>query len=293
MQFVNKKVITTILIAILLGTFAAIQISSTVNAKVEQIGAPQLTSWPTAPPSGVTPSVTIATTAFISVSPNPIGQGQSVLINLWLEPPVAYQRYFSGYTVTVTKPDNTTETIGPVNSYQGDATAWVQYSVDQIGTYKFKFNFAGNYFQAGWYYNGKYYATQADLPAGVTTGGMGFGGAASFQSAWYQGSTSPEVILTVQQEPVISWPAAQTTNRLLDTPNTHRKPRMVGHRRTIPIQRSRWRRRWPANTNTYASNYKFTPIRPSTKHCTHRMDETRRTSRYSRRTIRVPLSWTR
>src|SRR5664279_5464238 len=109
MQLANKKVITTILIAILLGTFAAIQIASTVNAKVEQIGAPQLAAWPTAPPSGVTPNVTIATTAFMSLSPNPIGQGQSVLINLWLEPPVAYQRYFSGYTVTITKPNNTTE----------------------------------------------------------------------------------------------------------------------------------------------------------------------------------------
>jgi hypothetical protein len=266
MQALRTKILTTVLMAILLVSCAAIFLP--VNAKVEEIGAPQLTSWPTAPPSGVTPNVTIATTAFISVSPTPIGVGQDVLINLWLEPPIAYQRYFSGYTVTVTKPDSTTETIGPLNSYQGDATAWVQYSVDQIGTYKFKFAFAGNYLQAGWYYNGRYYATQADLPAGVSTGGMGFGGAANFQSAWYQGSVSPEVSLTVQQEPVMSWPAAQLPTGYWTRP--------------IPIENREWwviggqfpyngiggGEGWPANTNTYASNYKFTPYvqAPNTAH---------------------------
>jgi hypothetical protein len=267
MRTKRTKILTTALLAVLIISIAAVQFTTT-NAAVEQIGAPQLTAWPTAPPSGVTPNVTIPTTAFISVSPNPIGQGQSVLINLWLEPPIAYQRFFSGYTITVTKPDNNTETIGPLNSYQGDATAWVQYSVDQLGIYKFKFTFAGNYLQAGWYYNGKYYATQADLPAGVSTGGMGFGGAASFQSAWYQGSTSPEVSLTVQQELVYSWPAAQLPTDYWTRP--------------IPIENREWwvigghfpytgvggGEGWPANTNAYASNYKFTPYveGPKTSH---------------------------
>ena len=204
MKSKNNKTIATILLATLIISIASISLPA--NSKVEQIGAPQLTPWPTAPPQGVTPNVTVTTTAFISVSPNPIGQGQTVLINIWLEPPIQYNRFYSGYTITITKPDNSTETIGPLNSYQGDSTAWVQYSVDQVGTYKFKFNFPGNYFKAGWYYNGVYYATTADLPPGVNTGGMGFGGPINLQSAWYQGSTSPEVSLTVQQEPVYPWP---------------------------------------------------------------------------------------
>ena len=266
MQSTKNKILAIMSLVIMLVSIACVSFSA--NAKVEEIGAPQLTAWSPAPPSGVTPNVTIATTAFMSVSPNPIGLGQSVLINLWLEPPIAYQRYFSGYTVTITKPNNTTETIGPVNSYQGDATAWVQYSVDQVGTYKFKFNFAGNYFQAGWYYNGKYYATQADLPSGVSAGGMGFGGAASLESAWYQASVSPEMSLTVQQEPVMSWPAAQIPTGYWTRP--------------IPIEDREWwtiggqypfngvggGEEWAANTNAYASNYKYTPYvqAPETAH---------------------------
>jgi len=266
MQSLKNKVLAIMFLLLLL--ISASSISLSTDAQVEQIGAPQLTPWPAAPPQGTTPSVTIPTTSFISISPNPIGQGQSVLINIWLEPPIAYQRFFSGYTVTVTRPNNTTETIGPINSYQGDATAWIQYSVDQLGIYKFKFNFAGNYLQAGWYYNGRYYATQADLPPGTSTGGMGFGGAASVQSAWYQASTSPEVSLTVQQEPVYSWPAAQLPTDYWTRP--------------IPIENREWwvigghfpftgvggGEDWPANTNAYASNYKYTPYveGPKTSH---------------------------
>jgi hypothetical protein len=257
---IKKTRLKTILsVFLLIALVSSIVISFPVNAEVEQIGAPQLTPWPTSPPTGVTPNVTIATTAFISVSPNPIGQGQTVLINLWLEPPVQYNRFFSGYTITVTKPNNATETIGPINSYQGDSTAWVQYSVDLVGTYKFKFNFPGNYFAAGWYYNGKYYATTADLPPGTSTGGMGFGGPANLESAWYQGSTSPEVSLTVQQDLVLSWPAAPLPTDYWTRP--------------IPIEDREWWTigghypftgvgggdDWPANTNTYASNYKYTP----------------------------------
>ncbi len=270
MQKLNKKTkISIALIAtLLISSLASISLYFPADAKVEQIGAPQLTAWPTSPPEGVTPNTTVTTSAFISISPNPIGVGQNVLINLWLEPPIAYQRYFSGYTVTITKPDNKTETIGPLNSYQGDATAWTLYSVDQQGTYKFKFDFAGNYFQAGWYYNGKWYATQTDLPAGVSTGGMGFGGALSFESAWYKASTSPEVSLTVQQDPVSGWPAAQlpTDYWTRPVPIENREWWVIGGH--YPFTGQGGGDDWPANTNTYASNYKFTPYvqAPNTAH---------------------------
>jgi hypothetical protein len=68
-MFTKTRAVTTVFIFLLLLSTASIFV--TTNAKVEQVGAPQLTPWPTAPPSGVTPSVTIPTTAFISVSPNP------------------------------------------------------------------------------------------------------------------------------------------------------------------------------------------------------------------------------
>lgn len=256
------------IMALLISAFASIALYYPADAKVEQIGAPELGDWPTAPPEGVTPNTTVTTTAFMSISPNPIGIGQSVLINLWLEPPVQYNRYFSGYIITVTKPDNTTETIGPLCSYQGDSTAWTTYSVDQTGTWKFKFDFPGNYFEAGIYYNGKYYATQADLPAGVTTGGMGFGGPANLESAWYKSSTSIEQSLTVQDEPVMSWPAAPlpTDYWTRPVPIENREWWIIGGH--FPFIGQGGGDDWPSNTNTYASNYKFTPYvqAPNTSH---------------------------
>ncbi len=269
MQFSQskRKVTTTILVVLLMASIISIQLSLPANAKVEQVGAPQREAWPTEPPQGVTPSVTIPTTAFISISPNPIGVGQTVLINLWLEPPVAYNRFFSGYTVTITKPDNTTEVVGPINSYQGDSTAWYLYSVDQVGTWKFKFNFPGNYFRAGWYYNGKVYNTREEIGY-TSTGGMGFGGPANLDSALYQGSTSPEAQLTVQEEWVNSWPSAPlpTDYWTRPIPIENREWWLIGGQ--YPFSGVGGGSDWPANTNTYASNYKFTPYvqAPNTAH---------------------------
>ncbi len=113
-------------------------------------GAPELTPWPTSPPEGVTPSVTVECTAFLSFSPEIAGQGQMILVNLWEEPPTHVTRYRSGYTVTFTKPDGSKDVIGPMNSYQGDATAWFNYIVDEVGEWKVQFTAAANFYPAGW-----------------------------------------------------------------------------------------------------------------------------------------------
>jgi hypothetical protein len=267
MKKLKNKTMAIIAIILMLTIVAATPLSSPANAKVETGGAPQLTAWPTTVPQGVTPNTTIATTAFISISPNPIGVNQTVLINLWLEPPVAYNRYFSGYTVTITKPNNTTEVVGPINSYQGDSTSWCQYSVDQIGTWKFKFNFTGNYFQAGYYYNGKVYANLAEVTSNVP-GGMGYGGATYLESAYYQPSTSIEQTLTVQEEQVNSWPAAPlpTDYWTRPIPIENREWWVIGG--NYPYTGEGGGSDWAANTNTFASNYKFTPYvtAPTTAH---------------------------
>ena len=98
---------------------------------------------------------TVPTHAFISVAPNPIGVGQQVYIDMWLIEvhPIAYSNMPSGvyqpsqylwqsYTVLVTKPDGTTQTLGP---YQASpiSTVDIQYAVTQTGTYTFKFSFPG------------------------------------------------------------------------------------------------------------------------------------------------------
>ena len=95
--------------------------------------------------SGVTPSITMDTVAFLSVSPSPIGVGQTALVNMWTTPPVSPSRFQSGYYVDIIRPDGTTETIGPMDSYPADATAWFQFTPQQTGTYQFKFRFTGEY----------------------------------------------------------------------------------------------------------------------------------------------------
>jgi hypothetical protein len=55
---------------------------SPANAQLASTGSPTYTPWQTSVPTGSTPSVTIATEAFMSISPNPIGLGQPFLINM-------------------------------------------------------------------------------------------------------------------------------------------------------------------------------------------------------------------
>jgi hypothetical protein len=252
---------TLTLLILLLASSAFLGVFVSTKAQVVQTGAPQLQPWATTVPAGVTPSVTIATTAFISISPNPIGLSQPVLVNLWLEPPVHYNRFFSGYTVTITKPNGNKVTVGPINSYQGDSTAWFEYIVDQAGTWKLKFDFPGNYFPAGYYYNGRVYASLADI-GNYSTGGMGFGGPANLQSAYYSPSTSIEQTLTVQEELVLSWPAAAlpTDYWVRPVPIENREWWVIGGH--YPFNGQGGGDDWPANTNAFASNYKYTPYVP-------------------------------
>ena len=265
MRNLTKTATLTLLIVLIASsTFLGVFVST----KAQVVGgASQLQPWATAPPQGVTPNTTIATTAFISISPNPIGMGQPVLVNLWLEPPVAYNRFFSGYNVTITKPNGDKDVIGPLNSYQGDSTAWDHYVVDQTGAWKFTFNFPGNYFPAGYYYNGRVYNTLAEIGS-YQTGGMGFGGPTFLQSAYYQPSTSIEQTLTVQEEQVSSWPAAAlpTDYWVRPVPIENREWWLIGGH--YPFTGQGGGTDWPTNTNTFASNYKFTPYvqGPNTAH---------------------------
>jgi hypothetical protein len=70
-----------------------------------------------------TPGINIPTYTFCSVSPNPIGAGQQVNVNFWVNqpPPTASAQYgdrWGNMTVMVTHPDGTTETLGPLHLTQ-------------------------------------------------------------------------------------------------------------------------------------------------------------------------------
>src|SRR5450759_3159204 len=86
-------------------------------------------------PSGISPSITISTVSYLSVSPNPIGVNQPMLINMWTQPPININRqYIGSYQIVITKPDGSQDKI-TLSSYAGDATAWTTYAPDQVGNY--------------------------------------------------------------------------------------------------------------------------------------------------------------
>ena len=162
MQF-SKKLAKTIAVTLVLLMATSIASMSNVTVKAQDSGAhggtPQIPVTGGPLPAGVVPSVTVDSIAHMSFRPNPVGVGQTFLVNIWLQPPIHVERGHTGYTVTITKPDGTKDTVGPLISYQGDTTAWFEYVTDQVGTWKLKFDFAGDYYPAGYYLNGLVYNT--------------------------------------------------------------------------------------------------------------------------------------
>ncbi len=133
-------------------------------------------------------AVPTPTYAFIAANPNPIGVNQPLQVSMWLAdpPPTAAgaggDRWI-GFTVTITKPDGSTETKGP---YTSDAVggAYFTYYPTMTGTYTLKMHY----------------------PGGQTMTGFSF-----FTGAFdntYLASDSNVYSVTVQQEPISNPPQA-------------------------------------------------------------------------------------
>jgi outer membrane protein assembly factor BamB len=173
--------------------FLTIMIASTILVANQPVNAARLSTQPTTGqvPAGVTPNATANVRAFLSFRPNPVGVGQPILINMWTSVAPGAGRMHHDYTLTITKPDGTTE-VQKFDTYPNDGTAWTEYIVDQVGTWKFKFDFIGTYFPAGNYLDG-YLVNDT---TGITT---------YADSCWYPPASTPEQLLTVQQDMVASW----------------------------------------------------------------------------------------
>ena len=122
--------------------------------------------------------------AFVGARPNPVGVGQSVLIHFGIT--AATQNAtesFKGLTVTITKPDNTTETLGPfsTDSTGGSGT---QYTPTMVGNYILQ-----THFPAQWYNF-----------SGVSL----FGPVVS--NTYYSASDSDKLTLVVQEEAIPAYP---------------------------------------------------------------------------------------
>jgi len=84
---------------------------------------------------------TRVTYAFIGATPNPVGIGQQTLIHVGITHQLASVQYgWIGLTVTVTKPDNTSETLTAAKTDSTGGTGIV-YTPTMVGTYYLQTNF--------------------------------------------------------------------------------------------------------------------------------------------------------
>lgn len=132
-------------------------------------------------------SAIIASNTYLVVSPDPIGIGQNVNIMFWLDntPPQIYTNYYYGwnFTLSITKPDGTTQNQGPFES-DPVGGCFITYTPTLTGVYKFQATFI----------EATINITSGSMPRGVYT---------------WQTSKSRTVELTVQQEQIQAWPETQ------------------------------------------------------------------------------------
>jgi outer membrane protein assembly factor BamB len=127
MKFLQKKTLKSLsvlsLLAIMIISLVSLLTLPTVNAH--------------------TPPWKVPTYSYIAATPDPVGVGQQILIVYWTSfaPPTATGS--TGYTwqnlkVEVTKPDGTTQSLGPFSS-DPVGGGYVPYTPDQVGMYSFTF----------------------------------------------------------------------------------------------------------------------------------------------------------
>lgn len=254
MKFLNNRTkIFTVLAMFLLMASLALTTDITVKAQEGSHGGePGTAQWGPLK-EGVTPDVTVDTVAYMSITPNPVGVGQEVLVNIWIIPGTQRSRYGVGYTVDIQKPDGKTNQVGPLNSYYGDDTAWFTYRVDQPGTWKFKFSQGGAYYPAGIYPDAGWPST---FGSGVTN---------YTYSMWYKPSSTEWQNLTVQNDLVYSWPAAPLPNDYWTRPVQPELREWTPILGNYPWTGAIY---YPNGRVLYSSNYKYTPYvqAPNTAH---------------------------
>jgi hypothetical protein len=127
---------------------------------------------------------------FLMASPNPVGVNQQLLITFQLDKtsPTAFGLdqgdHFTGFTLTITKPDGTTATLGPQEAWATSGAFWT-YTPTQVGTYTMKANFPGQW---------------------INTTFFGQLGYQAFTDHWFKPSQSNVEELVVQEDPIEGFP---------------------------------------------------------------------------------------
>jgi hypothetical protein len=163
------------------------------------------------------PPWTIPTFAFLTVSPSPIGVGQQALVIMWIDKTspdalnTQYGEFFGGYKLTITKPDGNKEVMGPYMS-EATSTKFLVYTPNQVGVYKFVFDFPGQTIHG------------TNLWPGFNLTGYGplypiqAGRDPNYINDTYSASTSEPVYLNVQAEPIKNWAEPPVPNEFWTRP---------------------------------------------------------------------------
>ena len=81
------------------------------------------------------------TYAFVGLIPDTVGVGQEVLVHIGINTPTGGPEWgWTGLTVTITRPDGTTQTLGPKTTDATGGTG-VAFVASQVGTYKVQVHF--------------------------------------------------------------------------------------------------------------------------------------------------------
>jgi hypothetical protein len=205
MQLPRKTAKVTIVILMFLIASLALTTNVPFQPVKAQLAAEQPVSGPI--PAGKIVARQSATRAFLSFRPVVVGVGQEVLVNFWINPPLPSNNLLipKGYIVTITKPDGTKD-VRTLSSEPATAANWFTYVPDVIGEFTIKFEFIGTYFPAGRYYNGAVVTNSSGA-------NLEFQGSSNlYNEAYYKPSSTGEQKLTVQQDPIWSWPLALPTD---------------------------------------------------------------------------------
>ena len=135
--------------------------------------------------SAVNAQSSTVTYPLIGATPNPVGVNQETLLLVGItQQTQATTEGWENITVTVEKPDGSTEILGPFRTDSTGLTGAI-YVPTMVGTYTLQTNFPRQFYNHT---------------------GMGFGGPVHIET-WMEASTSDKIELVVQEDPIQYYPA--------------------------------------------------------------------------------------
>jgi len=195
-------------------------------------------------PPGADPDYTQGATAYMSLRPNPIGVGQSLLVNLWITPGLYHAFYAPDYKVTIEDPTGE-QSVKLIDSYFADCTAWFEFTPNMAGTWRLKFDFPGIYLPKAQY---------EDHPTGGGFFGLANNTYNLYASIYYTEDSTEWQELEVLDEFVLPWPPADLPDDYWERPINSMNREWWSIAGNYPFS-GKWY--WPNGKELYASNYKY------------------------------------